>query len=136
MELKFLDGLARATSRRNFLQWSGLTIAVAAVGCSDDNGNVGPNPTGAVDLGSGDTGILNYAYALEQLEAAFYTMVVSNASFTAIFSAEEQVILTDIRDHEIAHREFFKAALSTSAIAALEVDFSSINFGNRESVLN
>ena len=27
----------------------------------------------AVDLGEGDVGILNYAYALEQLEAAFYT---------------------------------------------------------------
>jgi hypothetical protein len=31
-----------------------------------------------VDLGAGDTGVLNYAYALEQLEAAFYTEVWSN----------------------------------------------------------
>lgn len=29
----------------------------------------------AVDLGEGDVGILNFAYALEQLEAAFYTQV-------------------------------------------------------------
>jgi hypothetical protein len=27
--------------------------------------------SGAVDLGSGDVALLNYAYALEQLEAAF-----------------------------------------------------------------
>src|SRR5699024_10951184 len=39
------------------------------------------------------------------------------------------------RDHEIAHREFFKAALSTAAIPSLEVNFSSIDFRSRESVL-
>ena len=43
--------------------------------------------------------------------------------------------MTDIRDHEIAHREFFKTALGSNAIPALEVDFSSVNFANRASVL-
>ena len=133
MELNFLDGLARSTSRRNFLQWSGITIAVAAVGCSDDNNNVGPNPAGAVDLGSGDTGVLNYAYALEQLEAAFYTQVV--ASFYAGASAGEQAILTDIKNHEVIHRDFLKAALGSAAIADLAVDFTSITFTDRASVL-
>jgi hypothetical protein len=135
MELNFLDGLARSTSRRNFLQWSGLTIAVVTVGCSDDDGgSVGPPPAGdAVDLGAGDTGVLNYAYALEQLEAAFYTQVV--ASFYAGISAEEQTILTDIRNHEVIHRDFLKAALGSAAIADLKVDFTSVNFTDRSSVL-
>ena len=84
-------------------------LAVVALGCSDDNSNVGPNPSGSVDLGSGDTGVLNYAYALEQLEAAFYTQVV--ASFYTGATAEEQTILTDIRNHEVIHRDFLKAAL-------------------------
>jgi hypothetical protein len=134
MELNFLDGLARSTSRRNFLQWSGITLAVAAVGCSDDNGNVGPNPSGAVDLGSGDTGVLNYAYALEQLEAAFYTQVLAGAYFTGA-PAAEQSILTDIRNHEVIHRDFLKAALGSAAIADLQVDFTSVNFADRASVL-
>ena len=86
-----------------------------------------------VNLGSGDVGVLNYAYALEQLEAAFYTKVVSSP-YSGMTSAETNY-LTDIRDHEIAHREFFKSVLGTNAIAALEVDFSSINFTNRDSVL-
>lgn len=133
MELKFLDGLARSTSRRSFLQWSGITIAVAAVGCSDDNSNLGPNPAGAVDLGSGDTGVLNYAYALEQLEAAFYTQVV--AGFYAGASPGEQTILTDIKNHEVIHRDFLKAALGSAAIADLAVDFTSITFTDRSSVL-
>lgn len=128
-------GHLAALNRRTFLKYAGASAGVATLviaGCDDDDNM---NSSG-VDLGSGDTGILNYAYALEQLEAAFYTMVVADSSFTAIFSAEEQAILTDIRDHEIVHREFLKAALSSNAIVDLEPDFSSIDFGNRESVLN
>src|SRR4051812_21297058 len=102
-------------SRRKFLGYAGAAAGVAmlAVACDkdDDDDN---NMSGGVDLGSGDTGVLNYAYALEQLEAAFYIQVVANASFGSIFNATEQSRLKDIRDHEIAHREFFKAALSTS----------------------
>lgn len=132
-ELHFLDQLARSTTRRTFLQWSGLTIGVVALGCSDDNGP-GPTTGGEVNLGTGDTGVLNYAYALEQLEAAFYTQVVAGAYFTAA-PANEQEILTDIRNHEVIHRDFLKAALGSAAIADLTVDFASINFGDRASVL-
>ena len=133
--LSFLDKLARTTGRRTFLQWSGMTLAVAALGCSDDNDDGGTGPgTGEVNLGSGDTGILNYAYALEQLEAAFYTQVVAGAYFTGAPTAE-QTILSDIKNHEVIHREFLKAALGTSAIANLTVDFTSVNFADRNSVL-
>ena len=82
-----------------------------------------------------DVGILNYAYALEQLEAAFYTQVVATAGYATRFSDSERRILTNLRDHEIVHREFLKAALGTAAIPALSVDFSSVNFTSRTSVL-
>jgi hypothetical protein len=88
----------------------------------------------AVSLGMGDVGVLNYAYALEQLEAAFYTQVV--ASLYAGATADESQILTDIRDHEVIHRDFLKAALDTGAIPDLSVDFSSVDFASRDSVLN
>ncbi|BAV07435.1 Ferritin-like domain-containing protein [Filimonas lacunae] len=120
-------------SRRKFLSFAGAAsglVAVAAIACKKSG-----NDDNSTSVGSGDTGVLNYAYALEQLEAAFYIQVAANASFTSIFSSDEQALLTGIRDHEIAHREFFKTALSTNAIGALEVDFSSINFSNRASVL-
>jgi hypothetical protein len=123
----------RQVSRRNFLRFTGMAGASAALvvtGCGKDD--IGEMNTG-VNLGSGDTGILNYAYALEQLEAAFYTQVVASP-FTGITALETQY-MQEIRDHEIAHREFFKAALGTAAIPALEVDFSSINFTSRDSVL-
>lgn len=87
-----------------------------------------------VDLGSGDIGILNYAYALEQLEAAFYTMVVENNYYSGA-TDKEKWVLEDIYKHEVAHRDFFKAALGSAAIPGLEVDFSSVDFNSRESVL-
>ena len=146
-ERPFLDELAaKQVSRRKFMSWAGVlgataTVAGLATSCSkddDDNNNNNNNNTG-VDLGSGDVGILNYAYALEQLEAAFYTQVVAHASFSTNFSADERMLLTDIRDHEIAHREFFKNAITAAAptkiIPGLEVNFSSINFGSKASVL-
>jgi len=131
------ETIAKPFSRRKFLGYVGASSAlfVTASSCDkdDDNNN---NNTG-VDLGSGDVGILNFAYALEQLEAAFYTQVVAS-QFSGI-TATEVSFLTDIRDHEIAHREFFKAAITAAApssvIPGLEVDFSSINFSSRTSVL-
>jgi len=142
-EKPFLGELAeKQVSRRKFMSWAGVlgasvTVASLATACKKDDDM---NSTGSgVDLGSGDVGILNYAYALEQLEAAFYTQVVAHASFSTNFSADERMLLTDIRDHEIAHREFFKNALTAAAptkiIPALEVNFSSINFGSKSSVL-
>jgi hypothetical protein len=143
-EKPFLDGLAaKQVSRRKFMSWAGVlgatvTVAGVATACKKDDDNNNNNNSG-VDLGSGDVGILNYAYALEQLEAAFYTQVAANAAFSTAFSADEQTFLKDIRDHEIAHREFFKNALTAAAptkiIPSLEVDFSSINFGSKTSVL-
>ncbi|HUQ96245.1 MAG TPA: ferritin-like domain-containing protein [Chitinophagaceae bacterium] len=129
--------LGQKLHRRKFLLFSGAAASVAlvaATGCKkDDNPGTGNNTDG-VDLGSGDTGILNYAYALEQLEAAFYTQVIATP-FTDM-TASEKALLTDIRDHEIVHREFFKNALKSAAIPGLTVNFSAINFTDRTSVLS
>lgn len=121
-------------SRRRFLGFAGAATGLVAVAASCKKEDVqSPTTLAGVDLGSGDIGILNYAYALEQLEAAFYTQVIMS-QYSGI-SADETAALTDIRDHEVAHRDFFKAALADKAIADLEVDFSSIDFGSRDSVL-
>jgi len=134
-----LDDLAgKDLSRRNFLRFSGVAGATALIAggtlssCRKDKDM---NADG-VNLGSGDFGVLNYAYALEQLEAAFYTQVVASGGFATAFSSLEQEYMRDLRDHEVAHREFLKAALTSNAIQNLEVDFSSIDFNSRTSVLN
>ena len=126
--------LPQQVGRRKFLTYMGFAASVAGASAlltscdKDDEDNSG------VNLGGGDIGILNYAYALEQLEAAFYTQVIAS-QYTGI-TASELALLTDIRDHEVAHREFFKAALHGNAIGSLQVDFSKVDFSSRTSVLN
>ncbi|MEO6584659.1 MAG: ferritin-like domain-containing protein, partial [Ferruginibacter sp.] len=137
-------------SRRKFLNYSGLSAAALLFAASCKKEITAPedavlaeeqvlmgrndNPATVVNLGSGDIGILNYAYALEQLEAAFYIQVVASPYYASA-SAKEKEYLKDIRDHEIAHREFFKNVLGNRAIRTLEVDFSSVMFDSRDSVL-
>ena len=120
------------TSRRRLLKWSGAaaaTVAVSGVWLP----NFGISAALAADLGEGDVGILNYAYALEQLEAAFYAQVI-DTPYEGI-TTEETALLTDIRDHEVEHRDFLKGALADGAIPDLEVDFSAVDFTDRASVL-
>lgn len=127
----------KAVGRRSFLQYAGAGaagIALVAAGCSKDRGYDNPTMNGATLDFKDDTGVLNYAYALEQLEAAFYVKVASAPPSS--FTAAQKAYFQDIQFHEIAHRELFKAALTTSAIGSLEVDFSSIDFTNAASVLS
>ena len=130
------ERIVQPFSRRRFLGYVGATSALLVTAASCKKDDTTTNNTG-VDLGSGDVGILNYAYALEQLEAAFYSQVVLTP-YSGI-SALEMEYMTDIRNHEVAHREFFKAAITAAAassvIPSLEVDFSTITFSSRTSVL-
>ena len=123
--------------RLSFLKYTGMTLVgtgLLMVGCEDKEDTKIDTTKDSVKLGSGDLGVLNYAYALEQLEAAFYIQVVATP-FSGI-TAEETQLMSDLRYHEIAHRDFLKAALGKDAIKGLTVNFSSINFTSRTSVLN
>lgn len=136
--------------RRDFLKISGLTVAATGlimVGCNNDDEPVNMLPgvrNGKFDLGGGDFGVLTYAYALEQLEADFYTKVVNSSGFLVTFpNLTERALLQDVYEHEVIHREFFKAALTgalpnptTQLLPNLAFDFSSVDFNSRTSVLN
>ena len=136
-----------AKDRRAFLRSAGLAgAAIALAGCGASAKEImAPSaaPSGAVVGPDGsitlnfatDIDVLNYAYALEQLEAAFYVTAVGNAAFTSIFSASERRVLTDIRDHEVIHKDFFAAALGAAKIPNLTPRFGTIDFGSRTSVL-
>lgn len=137
-----LGALWRPTGRRAFLGWSGVSLAgllVAGCGGNDDDDSAETTTTDAagegVTLDFADAfGVLNYAYALEQLEAAFYTQVVERPFAGA--SSREMNIFKDVKAHEIAHREFFKAILGDKAIAALTPNFETVDFDDRDSVFN
>ena len=117
--------------RRSFLKWAGVgatALTMMASACKIPFKSTGYN------LGNGDLAVLNLAYALEQMEAAFYSTVTDK--FYAGATEMEKDLITDIRNNEIAHREWFKRALALRRLPNLEFDFSMVNFNNRESVLN
>jgi len=129
------DFLSSNVQRRSFLKYAGAGaagLALTAAGCKVHH----ITAANTLDLGKGDFGILNYAYALEQLEAAFYIKVVDN--FYSGVSPIEREFLTDIRNDEIAHREWFKKVLFLNKVQDLtwDFDFSSVNFNSRDSVLS
>lgn len=147
-----LAPLGQPTGRRDFLRWTGVGAAAVLVAACDDTEvrtitevtppdtvvvNPPPPTFAAVSLNfANNFGVLNYAYALEQLEAAFYTAVVASPTFAATFTVPEQRLLTDLRDHEVVHREFLRTALGANAIPMLTFNLSAVNLGSRLSVLN
>jgi hypothetical protein len=132
------QGATLDTGRRNFLKLGGIGLAMAGltlIGCDDDDFEFPVNGQ-VFDLGTGDVGVLNYAYALEQLEADFYTKVVNN--FYPGISSVEKEIFTDLYHHEVIHRDFFKAAITgatTNVLPKLEFQYPNVNFSDRNSVL-
>lgn len=142
-----------SSNRRSFLKISGLGVVGAGLllaGCNNDDDDPIVYPSnnypgirnGIFDLGGGDLGILTYAYALEQLEADFYTKVVNASGFNSNFSTEQKAVLTDLYNHEVIHREFFRTALtgalpdaSTQLLPNLAFDYGSLNFNDVTTVL-
>ena len=143
--LERADELWRPGTRREFLRLLGIGGTIVLLpsvfaACDDDDDPVGGgnNNNKPVSLNlSNDFGILNYAYALEQLEAAFYTAVLAAPAFAGL-STEEKEVLTDLRDHEVIHREYFKAALGpTNRIRDLAVNTATVGplIANRDAIL-
>ena len=143
--LERAEELWRPGTRRAFLRLLGVggTIVMLPTvfgACDDDDDPTGTNGGSSnqpVSLNlSNDLGILNYAYALEQLEAAFYSAVVGSAAFNGL-STEEKEVLTDLRNHEVIHREYFRAALGSNRIRDLAVNQTTVNaaIANRDVIL-
>lgn len=130
-------GATLDTGRRDFLKLGGVGLVLAGLtlaGCRDDEYDF--PMSGAFDLGTGDVGVLNYAYALEQLEADFYSKVVNN--FYRNISEAEKTLFTDIYHHEVVHRDFFKAAISGATdhvLPKLEFKYDNVDFNSRDSIL-
>lgn len=130
-----------SASRRDFFKRVGFGIGVATLAstvaaCDSNDGEMMDD--GVVLDFSNDFGVLNYAYALEQLEAAFYAAVVGSASFSSTFNADERSILQDLAAHEAIHRDFFRAAIlgaNGTPIPGLTTNFDAVDFGDRASVL-
>jgi hypothetical protein len=126
------EGLFKPIQRKRFLRsiaLGGGSVMLGLTACRKE----GQPGSGTIDVGTADIGILNFAYVLEQIEAAFYTK--ANASYYMQAPLWEKQILFDIMHHETAHRDFLKAELGSNAIGDLQFDFSTVDFTSRSSVL-
>lgn len=122
-----------ASTRRQFLQRAATGAAIIAVpsvlsGCHV----LGAVGKPKLDFGD-DFGVLNYAYALETLEAKFYQTIVKAPPRD--LKPGEFEILRDIGAHEVQHRRFFKRALGVLRIKVPDITFGSVDFTRRDSVL-
>ncbi len=145
--------ISSCNQRRQFLKLGGIALVGSGllVACTSEEvipevDQESPNPepqepNAVFDLGEGDLGVLNYAYALEQLEADFYTKVIN--SFYANISDEEKAVFTALYNHEVNHREFFKAAITAAVgentelvLPMLEFDYGDLDFNSRDQILN
>jgi rubrerythrin len=117
-------------SRRRFFQLAGGIAGAGLLLSTSCNKRSGPTD---VYIGEGDIALLNFLYILEQVEADFYIQAVTTPYYGLTLS--ESVLLTDVRDQEIAHREFFKTLLAKAAIPSITTKFPPVTFADRTSVL-
>ncbi|MEO7156438.1 MAG: ferritin-like domain-containing protein [Vicinamibacterales bacterium] len=139
------------SNRRDFMRLMGIGGAIVfapGILTSCDEGGIpilppgsGPVNTGpgtgatvTIDFAKGDIAVLQFAYALEQLEADFYTKVVNGFSGSGL-SAAEQTVFGDIKNHEVIHRETFKTLLGATNGFTLTPQYNGVNFSNRDSIL-
>ncbi len=143
MVISSAEQLLEGKTRREFLKLVGIGGAViflpsVLASCNNSSSDIsGPPGSGGplvIDFSKGDTAVLQFAYALEQLEADFYTKVVANFSGSNV-SASEQGVLADIKNHEVIHREALKAVLGASNGFTVHTTYGSLNFKDRTSVL-
>jgi hypothetical protein len=129
------------TSRRGFVKLMGLggaLVLLPSVGaaCEDADSLTAPlsgNPV-TIDFARGDVALLQFAFAIEQLQADFYTQVV-NGFLNSDLTITDQSVLSDLRNHEVIHRDLLQALLGSDASFTLTPTYPAVNFKSRASVL-
>jgi hypothetical protein len=137
--------LLSVATRREFLRVVALGGAIAllpgfVVACGSDaatgpsNEVPGSGDPLLIDFSQGDVAILRFALVIEQIQADFYSRVVSSFA-TSNINAAEQALLTEMRDHEVAHREFLEATLGADGEFTASATFRGVVVTDRASVL-
>ncbi|MBH8570734.1 ferritin-like domain-containing protein [Microvirga sp. STS02] len=148
-DTSFAQPLYTPIKRRSFFMYAGATAGATALvlaGCSKDSDNATPSlpagnsvtSSGAISLGSGDVGVLNFAYALEQLEADFYSKVAALSNGSTLLGSDF-AYFQQVAKHEAIHRDFFKAALtrdaSSQVLRGLTPKYPAPTFTDRTNIL-
>ena len=138
--IETVDQLFSRRTRREFFRAmaaGGSAILLPGVfGACDDHDDITAPGVGAASLDlSGDLGIFNYLYAVEQVQASFYVRVVQESG-AAGFNAIQRRLLADIRNHEFIHRETLRGFLGAERLPVLRLDgkYQGTNFRDPTSI--
>ena len=117
----------QSLGRRVFLRVSAAsaaTVALVAAGCTTTTPEpVKVDPYLLSPLPTGDVGLFYFAYLLAIAKATIFQKV-ADAPPTD-FTATDRAVFTDLRDHEVIHRELLRRFLDPKGeVALLPADFA------------
>ena len=131
-------------SRRDFLRAAavgGAAVAIpsifAACKVGETLNGTAPGTTGpllTIDFATGDTAYLRFLSVYKQVQADFYTNIVTAFS-TSDLTTAQQALVTEIKNHEVIHRETIKGVLGTVNAITPTSKFGSTNFKKASEIL-
>ena len=130
-------------SRRDFLRAAAVGGAAVAIpslltGCKIGETSLGTaGPTGpllTIDFSSGDTAYLKFLSVYKQIQADLYVRMVAGLS-TSDFTVAEQALVTEIKNHEIIHRDTIAAVLGTINAVSPTPKWGTTNFKKAADIL-
>jgi hypothetical protein len=118
----------KAIGRRYFMSLLGATAGVALLaGCKkDDEETAGP----AIDMGSGDEGLMRYAYSI----SSFMALAGQLATEGRQAIAEETANFSTLWRFHTVYTDLFKAQLGGNVPENLQFDTTKIAFGDKNRV--
>src|SRR2546423_7669005 len=136
-------GRFASASRRDFLRTAAVGGAALAIpslltGCKVGETTLGPaGPTGpllTIDFATGDTAYLKFLSVYKQVQADLYTKMVATLS-TSDLTTAEQALVTEIKNHEIIHRDTIAAILGTTNAVVVTPKWGNTNFKKASEIM-
>lgn len=130
-------------SRRDFLRAAAVGGAAVAIpslltGCKVGETTLGTaGPTGpllVIDFATGDTAFLKFLSVYKQVQADLFTRMVAGLP-TSDLTTTEKAVVTEIKNHEIIHRDTIAAILGTANQVTVTPKWGNTNFGKASEIM-
>lgn len=126
-----------APSRRDFLRYlgiggAGLVVAPLLGACQSDP--IDPSASAAINLGD-DSGALNFAWALQQLQYQYYYTIFGVYQGYTGATALEFTTIQRLWTHHSGVQALFRRSTPDPVTGDMQFDFSDIDFTSRSAVL-
>ena len=126
-----------APSRRDFLRYlgiggAGLLAAPLLTACNSDP--IDPTASAAINLAD-DSGALNFAYMLQQLQHQYYYNVFGVYQGYIGATTLEFATIQRLWTHHTGVLQLFRRSVPEPVTGGMQFQFSNVDFTNRESVL-